>query len=102
CLSPAAALLVASQVRSASTLHSVYWIFVGLCLLILVSLSVPLLRWPNWWPLIVGHACALMYARLVCDPPRRFASRALAAGLIVYAVGDMVLLAFLPRPQPTR
>jgi O-antigen ligase len=99
-LSPATALLVASQLGAASAQRWLYRIFVGLCVLILVSLSVPWLRWPRWWPLIVAHACALIYARLVCDPPLRFTARAVAVGLIVCALAEIVILPFFAPVEP--
>jgi O-antigen ligase len=93
-LSAGTALLVASEIDTEVALRWMFRIVVGVAVFALSATVVPLIRVPQWSPLVLSLGLSLLYARLLCDPPATFWGRALAAGCIVYALMEIVLLPF--------
>jgi O-antigen ligase len=101
-LSAGAALLVGSQLASVAALRWMFGILIGLGAALLLGLIIPIpfVRAPQWWQILVAHTVSLLYAMLLCNPPRAFWQRTLIAGVVVYGLVYIVVLPLLlPQAQ---
>lgn len=91
-----AAFLVADQLADGASLRWLRRILTGVAVLLLSGDLLPfrLVQAPAWLSLIVAHGLTVLFAVLLCDPPRAFWQRALAAGVVVYGIVRLVALPF--------
>ncbi|HVM97015.1 MAG TPA: O-antigen ligase family protein, partial [Candidatus Acidoferrales bacterium] len=91
-LSIATTFLVAAQIDSRAALaNSCRALVAAGVVALFVCAMTPL----PWYPLIVTHAAALVWARLLFDPPRSFWLQALGCGWVIFVVVECIGMSFL-------
>jgi O-antigen ligase len=104
-LSVAAAFVVAETISSATDVATVVRIIIGIGLVFGIALEAhraydvfgpwSLVHLPRWYPLVLAHAIALVYARLLFGPPLGWAARVVGAALVGWVLWDTMLRPFL-------
>ncbi|MBI3784261.1 MAG: O-antigen ligase family protein [Deltaproteobacteria bacterium] len=86
-LSVAACILVATQIDSRTALERACMaILIAGVATLFVKDAVPI----PWWPLLVTHGTALIYAGLLFAPPKSLRVQTAACGLVVFAVVEVI------------